>query len=316
MLIAGIDPTTNTDPWRYQMHPEIWLLVVGLIAAFVYAVRVVGPKVAPEGQVISRKQIWTFVLMISLLWFASDWPVHDIAEEYLYSVHMIQHMVLSYVVPPLALLATPEWLFRLLIGKDRTYRVVRFLTRPVVAAVVYNLVVLTTHIPGLVNRSAAGGPLHYGLHVLVVTSALMLWTPVCGPAKEWRMSYMGIMIYLFATSLVPTIPSGWLTFAEGPVYRHYDTPVRVWGLSILSDQQLAGGIMKLGGSIFMWSIIITIFFTRVMKNFFADQSYTGENTIPDSEIVGTESPMMYSEVEEAFSRSRPRAEPDSNNNEN
>jgi putative membrane protein len=315
MLIAGIDPTLNTDPWRYQMHPEIWLLVLGLIFAFVYAVRVVGPKVAPEGQVISRKQIWTFVLMITLLWFASDWPVHDIAEEYLYSMHMIQHMVLSYIVPPLALLATPEWLFRLLIGQGRTYRVVRFLTRPVIAAVVYNLVVLTTHIPGLVNRSAAGGPLHYSLHVLVVSSALMLWTPVCGPAKEWRMSYMAMMLYLFTTSLVPSIPAGWLTFAEGSVYNHYDTPVRVWGMSIFSDQQLAGGIMKLGGSIFMWSIIITIFFRRVMKNFFSEQSYVGGNSIPDSEIVGTESPMMYSDVEEAFSRSRPPTESDTDDKE-
>ena len=313
MLLAGIDPTTNTDPWRYQPHPEVWLLVIGLIAAFVYAVRVVGPKVAPEGNVISRKQIWTFVLMISLMWFASDWPTHDIAEEYLYSVHMIQHMVLSYVVPPLALLATPEWLFRLLIGKDRTYRIVRFLTKPVVAAIVYNLVVITTHIPALVNRSAAGGPLHYSLHVILVCSALMMWTPVCGPAKEWRMSYMGMMIYLFTTSLVPTIPAGWLTFAEGSVYNHYDTPVRVWGMNVLSDQQLAGGEMKLGGSIYMWSIIITIFFTRFMKNFFTNQSYASTGAIPDSEIVGTEPPMMYSEVEDAFARSRPRMESDINN---
>ena len=289
MLIAAIEPTLNTAPWRFQFHPEIWILVVGLVVAFVYAVRVVGPKVAPAGQVITRKQILTFSLMILLLWFASDWPVHDIAEEYLYSVHMMQHMAITYFVPPLALLATPEWLFRLLIGQGRLYRAVRFLARPVVAAVVYNLVVVTTHIPALVNRSAAGGPLHYGLHVILVLSALMLWTPVCGPAREWRMTYGGMMPYLFATSLIPTIPAGWLTFAEGSVYNHYDTPVRVWGMSVLSDQQLAGGIMKLRGSVFMWSIIIVIFFKRFMKNFFSNQSYASSSAIPDVEIVGSTS---------------------------
>ena len=47
-----------------------------------------------------------------LLWAASDWPIHDIGEEYLYSAHMLQHMMLSYFLPPLALLATPEWLLR------------------------------------------------------------------------------------------------------------------------------------------------------------------------------------------------------------
>ena len=276
MLITSIEPTLNADPWRYQQHLEIWVLIIGLIVAFVYAIRVVGPKVVPNGEVISRKQIRTFSLMIFLLLVASDWPLHDIAEEYLYSMHMLQHTILTYIIPPLALLAIPEWLFRLLVGKGRSYRVIRFLTRPVIAAVTYNAVLLITHIPALVNRSAAGGPLHYSLHVLLVFSALMLWTPICGPAKEWRMSYGAMMVYLFSTSLVPSIPAGWLTFAEGSVYNHYDTPVRVWGMSVLSDQQLAGGIMKLGGAVFLWALIITIFFTRFMKGFFAEQSYKAE----------------------------------------
>ena len=221
--------------------------------------------------------------MIFLLLISTDWPLHDIAEEYLYSMHMLQHTILTYIVPPLALLATPEWLFRLLVGQGRTYRVIRFLTRPVIAAVTYNAVLLITHIPALVNRSAAGGPLHYSLHVLLVFSALMLWTPICGPAKEWRMSYGAMMVYLFCTSLVPSIPAGWLTFAEGSVYNHYDTPVRVWGMSVLSDQQLAGGIMKTGGAVFLWALIITIFFTRFMKGFFGKQSYSAKETSDSSQ---------------------------------
>jgi putative membrane protein len=249
----------------------------------VYAIRVLGPKVVPSGEVISRKQIRTFCLMIFLLLISTDWPLHDIAEEYLYSMHMLQHTILTYIIPPLALLATPEWLFRLLVGQGRTYRVIRFLTRPVIAAVTYNAVLLITHIPALVNRSAAGGPLHYSLHVLLVFSALMLWTPICGPAKEWRMSYGAMMVYLFCTSLVPSIPAGWLTFAEGSVYNHYDTPVRVWGMSVLSDQQLAGGIMKLGGAVFLWALIITIFFTRFMKGFFGEQSYSSKESSSSSQ---------------------------------
>ena len=308
MFFAGIEPTTNPNPWRFQFHPEVWLLIIGLIAAFIYTVRVLGPRVAPEGKIISRRQLITFTVMILLLWLASDWPMHDIAEEYLYSVHMVQHMVISYIVPPLALLATPEWLFRLLIGKGRTYKVVRFLTRPVVGVLVYNITLMITHIPQIVNRSAAGGPLHYSLHVLIVTTSLMFWVPVCGPIREWRMSDGAKMIYLFGTSLIPTIPAGWLTFAEGAVYKHYDTIVRVGGISVLSDQQAAGGIMKLGGSTLMWTIIIYIFFKRFMGSFFKEQSYNHEDKMPDSEVVGTEAPLMYSEVEAAFERTRPASE--------
>ena len=70
------------------------------------------------------------------------------------------------------------------------------------------------------------------------------------------------MIYLFLLSVVPTVPAGWLTFAEGVVYKHYNQPVRVWGISPTDDQQLAGAIMKIGGSIFLWSLVVFYFFKR------------------------------------------------------
>jgi hypothetical protein len=66
--------------------------------------------------------------------------------------------------------------------------------------------------------------------------------------------------------------------------------------------------MKLGGSVFMWCIIIVIFFKRFMKNFFSNQSYASSSEIPDAEIVGTDPPLMYSDVESAFQRVRPAAE--------
>jgi putative membrane protein len=308
VFLAGINPTTNPDPWRFQLHIEVWILIAGLVAAWLYTVRVLGPKAAPAGQVMPKRQKRMFILMITLLWLSSDWPMHDIAEEYLSSVHMVQHFILTYIVPPLALLSTPEWLFRLLIGNGKVYKVVHAMTRPVVGVVVYNLTLLLTHTPQIVNRSAAGGPLHYSIHVLVVVTSLMFWTPVCGPIREWRMSDGAKMIYLFGTSLIPTIPAGWLTFAEGSVYNHYDTNVRVGGISVLSDQQAAGGIMKLGGSVYMWTLIIYIYFKRFMYGFLDDQSYSKGTTPPDSEIVGTDVPLMYSEVEQAFERTKPAPE--------
>ncbi|MFM8390777.1 MAG: cytochrome c oxidase assembly protein, partial [Actinomycetota bacterium] len=267
------------DPWRFQAHPELWLLVGFLIGAYVYSVRVIGPQAVPTGPVVTRRNITAFVAAMTVLWMASDWPMHDLAEEYLYSMHMLQHMALSYFVPPLALLALPEWMFRALIGEGRAYRVVRWFSKPVIAGVIFNVVVMVTHIPGLVNRSASSSPLHYSLHVLVVTSALLMWIPICGPAAEFRIGYGAKMIYLFLMSIVPTVPAGWLTFAEGTVYKHYDTPVRVWGLSVSTDQQLAGAIMKLGGSIFLWSIVIFMFFKRFAGNFNAEQTYVRDTTL-------------------------------------
>jgi putative membrane protein len=265
---------TFADPWRYQANPEVYLLVAFLIAAYVYAIRVIGPRAVAEGQpVVTRAHVWCFGGAMALLVTASTWPIHQIAEDYLYSAHMLQHMMLSYFMPPLVLLATPTWLMRLLVGTGRTYRVVAFMTKPVVAAVVFNVVVMVTHIPPVVNASVQSAPLHYSLHLLLVLTALLMWMPVVGPFTELRMSNAAKPIYLFLQSVVPTVPAGWLTFAEGVVYKHYNQPVRVWGISPTDDQQLAGAIMKIGGSIFLWSLVVFYFFKRFATTWKEDNSY-------------------------------------------
>ena len=287
------------DPWRFQAHPEIWLLILFLIGAYTYAVKVIGPQAGvPKDQTLSRKNLIAFIGAIGLLWFSTDWPMHDISEEYLYSVHMFQHMVLAYFVPPLVLLAIPEWLFRAVIGEGKAYRFVKRLSTPIVAGLLFNVVVMITHIPGLVNRSAESSPLHYAMHILVVSTALCMWSPICSPAKEFQIGYAGKTIYLFLMSVVPTVPAAWLTFAEDSVYKHYDSPIRVWGLSTETDQQLAGAVMKTGGSLFLWAIVIFIFFKRLAKGFYKDQSYVPEE----------EAPLTFSEVEKAFAQSKPPQE--------
>ena len=203
MFAEAANPLLN--PWRYQAHPEVWLLVGFLVAAYVYVVRVLGPQVAHVDRPVTRKNLVAFVAAMVLLWIGSDWPLHDLAEEYLYSMHMLQHMVLSYFVPPLALLATPEWLFRSIVGNGRAYRMIRFLAKPVPAGMIFNVVVMITHVPGLVNRSAENSPLHYSLHVILVSTALLMWIPICGPAAELHIGRIGKMIYLFLMSVVPTI---------------------------------------------------------------------------------------------------------------
>ncbi len=298
------------DPWRYQWHPEVWVLVAFLTGAYLYMVRVIGPKaVAPGQPVVTRFNIGCFIGAMVMLWVASDWPIHDIGEEYLYSAHMLQHMMLSYFLPPLVLMATPEWLLRVLVGDGKLYRGVAFMCRPVIAAVVFNVVVIVTHIPGMVTASVDNGPLHYSLHFAVVLASLLMWMPVVGPFPELQIGPLAKCIYLFVQSLVPTIPAAWLTFAEGAVYETYDQPVRVWGLSVQHDQQLAGAIMKTGGGIFLWTIIVFLFFKRFAAGYNAanNDSYRRPRPMPDAELTGdhdtdTGHPLTTADVEREFAQ--------------
>ena len=306
MLATSAAPA-YPNPWEFHAHPEVWLLMLFLIGAYVYLVKVIGPKAVPAGtRPVSRRQITYFAFGIGLLWFASDWPVHDVGEQYLYSVHMVQHMVFSYFAPPLLLMSIPTWMARTLVGTGRTQRVMNWLTKPVIAGVAFNLVVMVTHIPVVVNASTENGPLHYSLHLLLVTLALLMWIPVVGPIAEWQMSPIGKCIYLFLMSVVPTVPAGWLVFAEGVVYKHYSQPVRLWGLSVQSDQQAAGAIMKLGGAAFLWAITIYLYFRRFAVNFDEDNTYVRAKQVPEAEITGhDEKQLTYADVTNAFGQTDP-----------
>jgi putative membrane protein len=293
------------NPWRFQPHPEVWLLVVAVLFSYIYAVRVLGPAVVKNGPAITTKQRNAFIAGVLLLWLASDWPVHDIAEEYLYSMHMFQHMVLSYFMPPLILLAIPKWMFDAVLGAGRVRKTFNWLAKPVIAGVLFNAIVMITHIPQIVNRSVSNAPLHYSMHVLLVVTALLVWVPICGPDRKLHLQSGGKMIYLFLMSVVPTVPAAWLTFAEGAVYKHYDTAVRVWGLSVTTDQQIAGAIMKTGGAIFLWSIVVFLFFKRFSAGFSAEQSYRKNSE------TSTEDVLTFKDVTDAFGRVPPAQEPQS-----
>ncbi len=308
MFLAQDTITADTDPWAFQFHPEVWILVGSLTALYVYMVRVIGPRAVPEGTPpVSRKQITAFVAAMVVLWVSSDWPLHDISEDYLYSAHMLQHMMLSFFLPPLALLATPEWLMRVLIGEGKIYSAMRFLCRPVVAGVLFNAAIIITHIPIAVNESVDNGPLHYSLHFMVVVLALLMWMPVCGPIPEFQISPIGKCIYLFLQSIVPTIPAAWLTFAEGTVYEAYDVPLRLMGIGVTEDQQIAGAIMKLGGGVFLWTLVVIIYFKQFAAGYRNEHNYRRRGSMPTAEITGhDEDPLTTADVEREFSQSRPR----------
>jgi putative membrane protein len=164
---------------------------------------------------------------------------------------------------------------------------------------------MITHIPQIVNRSVSNAPLHYSMHVLLVVTALLVWVPICGPDRKLHLQSGGKMIYLFLMSVVPTVPAAWLTFAEGAVYKHYDTAVRVWGLSVTTDQQIAGAIMKTGGAIFLWSIVVFLFFKRFSAGFSAEQSYRKNSE------TSTEDVLTFKDATDAFGRVPPAQEPQS-----
>lgn len=260
MLLLAHAGRPDHSPWIWHAHPDVVAVVVVIVVGYWWAFRRVGPRVVPAGTtIVTRGQLAWLVAAIAGFWVMSDWPVHDLSEGYLYSVHMVQHLLYTLVLPPMFIWGTPPWLWRWLLRP--VLPVARFVTRPLLALAVFNVTVAATHWSALVTAAVKSGPMHLAQHVVLVAAALIMWWPVLSMLPELkRLAPPLQMGYLFLQSLVPTVPASFLTFAEAPVYRVYAEFPRISGLTPVADQQLAGGIMKIGGGIILWSAITVVFF--------------------------------------------------------
>ncbi|MEX2557579.1 MAG: cytochrome c oxidase assembly protein [Actinomycetota bacterium] len=249
-------------PWSWHPHVEVWILVAALLGAYFWALRVLGPKhVEPIEFAATRRQKIFFVLGCGAILAAADWPMHELSENYLYSAHMIQHMTLTFAAAPLLMLGTPAWLWRVLLSHPKVLAAVRAITRPLIALIVFNVVLVFTHWPLIVTASVRTEGVHLSLHLLLFASALIMWTPVLSPLLELpRLTDPGRMLFLFLQSLVPTIPASFLTFGAKPLYHVYETFPRLWGISAHTDQLVAGLIMKIVGGFILWGVIAVIWF--------------------------------------------------------
>jgi putative membrane protein len=246
----------------WQAHPDVWLLVALFAVGYALAVTRLGPTLAPKGtQVVTRFQVASFSAGLLALWVASDWPIHDIAERYLFSVHMVQHVSYSIVAAPLMLIGTPTWLARWLLSPRWLQASVRYLSRLIPATIVFNLVVIVTHTPVVVNAALEHALVHFGIHTLIFVSSLIVWMPLLSPLPEVpRLQPLARLLFLFLQSIVPTVPASFLTFGAHPLYSFYDHVPRLFGVTALNDMQIAGVVMKIGVGLTIWLIIAILFF--------------------------------------------------------
>jgi putative membrane protein len=219
-----------------------------------------------ELKVQRRKAVW-FALGLVALEVAADWPVHDISERYLLSVHMLQHLIISFVAPPLLLLGLPAAVLRGLLRPRFVHWTFTRLARPLPAALLFNAFVAVSHYPPLVDTALRHEPIHFGVHVVLFVTAALMWFPVINRVPDYpSISDPARMVYLFLQSIIPTVPAAFLTFGDKPLYQFYAKAARPFDISLIGDQQLAGGIMKVLGGGLLWGIIAAMFFRWYARN--------------------------------------------------
>lgn len=276
----------------FHPHFDVIGLVAALVALYVYTLRTLGPRLAARrGEpVYERKHLIRFGVAIALVFAFSYWPIHDWAEDYLFSVHMTQHTVFSLIAPPILLLSMPAWMLDFFTSAPWLRKVLRQVCRPIAAALLFNGVTALSHWPKWVDLSLTSELFHFTAHAILWGVSTAMWLPVVNPGVEGlpSLSRMAKMPYLFLQSIVPTIPASFLAFADGLLYDRYALAPRITSMSAIEDQQFAGGIMKVGGTIIIWGVIVVIFF-----RWYAESERSGRDTL------------TWSDVEQEFARTPP-----------
>src|SRR5690606_260322 len=205
------------------------------------------------------RKVAFYVSGVLVYWAATDWPLGTLGAGYLASAHMFQFVLYTMCAAPLLMLGTPEWMARRVLERLGLYRVARWASRPLIAGIGFNLMLLATHAPATVDTFRSSQVGSFVLDAAWLLGGLLLWTPIISPLPELRgRNYFTKMVYLFlAAQVIPMIPGGFLTFADFPLYSTYELAPRVIdSFDSGDDQSMAGVLMKLGGLPVVWGTML------------------------------------------------------------
>ncbi len=256
---AGLPTGPLNSHW--YLEPTIGLGVFGVAIAYLLWV---GPfnrrRPGSAERPVTGGQIACFLGGCATLLVALGPPMDDWSDYYLLSAHMVQHLLVILLAPPLLLLGLPAWVLRPLLRWRFVARTGYLLTRAIPAFAISSAVTIIWHTPVFYDAALGSVSLHALEHQLFLASALLAWWPVVGPLPEWpRLALPLQCLYLFLQTLPGGVVGSIITMAEPGLYEHYRNAPR-WGMSLATDQEVAGLLMWVGASTIYLSLITIVFF--------------------------------------------------------
>jgi putative membrane protein len=236
---------------HWDLHPSV---VVGLLL-------LAGLYWWLGGLEAPRRRIAAYAGSLVVLLVTLNGPLHDLSDEYLFSAHMVQHLVLTLVFPPLFLYGLPATVVRRVIRPPWVLRAGRLLVRPMSAALIFTVVMVLWHLPRFYEAAMRHHGLHIVQHLLFLAAAVIMWWPVLSPAPELpRASYPGQLLYLFLLGIPMSVIGAFITLANAPLYPFYASAPRLWSITPLADQQIGGLIMWVPGGLIFWLVMTVVWF--------------------------------------------------------
>ncbi len=263
---ALLHPAARISWQDFSVH---WSTVVGiaaLLALYEWRVRIHRKRAATAEEAAgpTRGEHTLFISGLLILFLSLNGPLHDLSDYYLFSAHMVQHLALTLVVPPLLILGTPGWMLRPALGIPWVNSLAHRITGARAAFFIFNLVLTAWHTPPLYNLAMANHDVHIVEHLLFLVSATLMWWPLTSKMPELpRLAYPGQMLYCFLMTIPMSVVAFTITLADHILYPAYAYAPRIWGITPMVDQAAGGLIMWVPGTLFFLIVLSIVFFKWV-----------------------------------------------------
>src|SRR5882724_8781941 len=246
---------------RGEVHLDVVLGVLLLAGAYTWATLA---SRRPE----RRGPPLAFFAGCAALLAALNGPLHDLSDWYLFSAHMVQHLVLTLVVPPLLLKGLPaemaDALLRPLLARPLTAAVARTVTRPLPAFSLYAVGLIGWHLPAPYNAALEIHGWHVVEHLVLLVTAVLGWWPVLSPSRALPpLPYAAQLPYLFVFGMPMTVVASMISGAEQVLYPFYEAAPRIVDLTPLADQRLGGIIMWVPSGLIPLTAFTIVYFRWV-----------------------------------------------------
>lgn len=276
VAVALLHPVASFSWTTFSVHPSVVIGILALAALYEWRARVGDTGSAagggtPPAADASRTTVHptpgqrlALYAGLATLFLTLDGPLHDLSDDYLFSAHMVQHLVLTLAVTPLLIAGTPGWMLRPALRSRIVNAIARRITTGPAAYAIFNVTVVTWHLPPLYNYALSHHPVHIVQHLCFLVASTIMWWPIMSSMPELpRLSYPKQMLYMFLMTLPMTVLAMIITYAGTLLYPWYASAPRVIGLSPLQDQRLGGLIMWIPGGLVFAGVLSVIFFRWV-----------------------------------------------------
>ena len=249
-----LHPVARIALTEFTVHPSTVIGLAGLGALYHW-------RAGREPTTPTTGQRATFYGALLLIFLSLNGWLHDLSDDYLFSAHMVQHLVLTLIAPPLLIMATPGWMLRPALQWKGVGPVARWVTQPWRCFLIFNAVLAVWHLPPMYNLAMANHDVHIVEHLCFMVAATLMWWPILSPMPELpRLSYPLQMLYLFLMSIPMSLIAICIGYADHILYPAYASAPRIWEITPMQDQLLGALIMWVPGGLFFFAIISVVFF--------------------------------------------------------